>query len=262
VTGVQTCALPIYYPRFITPEVVAEGREKLAAHKEVLDAVEKRFGVEREIIVAIWGVETRFGRNDGSFNLFETLNTLFSSYPRRSAFYRDQLIHLLLLCRENGRDPRSVNGSYGGAFGQTQFIPSSFRSYAIDFDGDGARNVWESTPDVLASIANYLHRYGWSFGAPIYRELGKELKGEPLKAAYGKGRKGFVSREEVERLQERTLDPVPEGKNLTIVGLELDEASMRYVAGYPNFQAITAWNNSNRYAMVVTELAEHLGLRR
>ncbi|RJX31098.1 MAG: lytic transglycosylase [Desulfurivibrio sp.] len=248
----------LYYPLFITPEVVAEGREKLAANKELLDRIEKEIGVEREIVVAIWGVETRYGQHKGAFNLFQTLNTMFDAYPRRSNFYREQLVHFLLLCRENQVDPLTITGSYGGAFGQTQFIPSSFRDYALDFDQDGHRDVWNSTSDVLASIANYLHRFGWVFRAPIYQEIGPVLKNEILENAYKKGRKGFVPVAEVARVQGVTLPPAQDNKEVTIVGLELADGGTRYVAGYPNFQAITAWNNSNRYAMAVVELAEKL----
>ena len=251
----------LYYPLFITPEVVAEGREKLAANRELLDRVEKEIGVEREIVVAIWGVETRYGQHKGAFNLFQTLNTMFDAYPRRSNFYREQLVHFLLLCRENHVEPLTVTGSYGGAFGQTQFIPSSFRDYALDFDQDGSRDVWNSTPDVLASIANYLHRYGWVFNAPIYHEIGLKLKSEALENAFKTGRTGLLPVAEVAQTQGIDLPPAPDNKEVTIVGLELLDGGMRYVAGYPNFQAITAWNNSNRYAMAVTELAAKLAGR-
>lgn len=245
-----------YSPRFITPQMIEQGKRLLGEHREVLDRIEKELGVEKEIVVAIWGVESKFGAHKGAFSMFQTLNTMFDAYPRRSKFYREQLVEYLLLCRENGVDPLSVTGSYGGAFGQTQFIPSSFRLYAVDFDGDGRRDVWESVPDILASIANYLHRFGWTFKAPIYRELGKKLKGEKLEKAYAQGRKGFVSCAEVKKIQGLDLPPSPDNKDLTIVGLELRDGGLRYVTGYPNFQAITKWNNSNRYAMVIAELAE------
>ncbi|MDH4331503.1 MAG: lytic murein transglycosylase [Desulfobulbaceae bacterium] len=247
-----------YFPRFITPQIIEQGRRLLGEHREVLDRIEKELGVEREIVVAIWGVESKFGEHKGAFSMFQTLNTMFDAYPRRSKFYREQLIEYLLLCRENGVDPLAVTGSYGGAFGQTQFIPSSFRLYAVDFDGDGRRDVWESVPDVLASIANYLHRFGWTFKAPVYREIGKKLKGEKLEKAYAQGRKGFVSRAEVKKIQNVDLPLSPGNQDLTIVGLELRDDTLRYVAGYPNFQAITKWNNSNRYAMVIAELAEKM----
>lgn len=245
-----------YFPRFITPQMIEEGKKLLDEHREMLGRIEKEFGVEREIVVAIWGIESKFGDHKGAFNIFQTLNTMFDAYPRRSKFYGEQLVEFLLLCRENGVDPLTVTGSYGGAFGQTQFIPSSFRLYAVDFDGDGRRDVWESVPDVLASIANYLHSFGWTFEAPIYREIGEKLKGEKLEKAYARGRKGYVSRGELEKIQGVDLPQSPENKELTIVGLELQDGGMRYVAGYPNFQAITKWNNSNRYAMVVAQLAE------
>ncbi len=253
-----------YWPRFITPAVVAEGRKMLAQYKDILDRVEKEIGVEREVVVAIWGIETRFGKHKGGFDMLQTLNTMFDAYPRRSSFYRKQLVHFLLLCRENDVDPRSVLASYGGAFGQTQFIPSSFREYAVDFDKDGRRDVWNSEADVLASIANYLKRFHWVFAAPVYAEIGGELRGEELTKAYRKGRKGFVAVQNVNKAQSLTLPPPPKDKkgrekNVTIVGLELDDkGGMRYIAGYPNFQAITQWNHSNRYAMAVTELAERL----
>ncbi|MCD6388349.1 MAG: lytic murein transglycosylase [Desulfobulbaceae bacterium] len=247
-----------YFPLFITPGMIREGRAQLREHSDLLDRIEKEIGVEREILVAIWGIESKFGRHKGAFNLFQTLNTMYDAYPRRRTFYRQQLVHFLLLCRENNVDPLGVTGSYGGAFGQTQFIPSSFREYAVDFDGDAKRDVWHSIPDILASIANYLHRFGWVYDAPIYRAIGAELKSEELREAYSKGRRGFVDLQDVAATQKVSLPPSPGGKKVTIVGLELKNGGMRFVAGYPNFQAITAWNNSNRYAMAVTELAEKL----
>jgi len=257
-------ALPYYKysPLFITEAVIDEGRRQMQIHQALLERIEQEIAVEREIVVAIWGIESRFGQNRGAFNLFQTLNTMFDAYPRRRDFYRKQLIAYLLLCRDNQIDPHGITGSYGGAFGQTQFIPSSFQDYAVDFDQDGRRDVWNSIPDVLASIANYLHRYDWVFGAPIFRELGGTLKDERLAEAYRKGRNGLIPWQEVRRLQQVNLPMPPEGRDLTVVGLELDGGGMRYVAGYPNLQAITKWNNSNRYAMAVAELAALLNPQR
>jgi membrane-bound lytic murein transglycosylase B len=244
-----------YYPRFITAAAIGEGRQKLREHKVLLDRIEKELGVEREIVVAIWGIESRYGKHQGAFNMFRTLNTMFAAYPRRQAFYREQLISFLLLCRANQIDPRGITGSYGGAFGQTQFIPTSFQEYAVDFDNDQRRDVWTSIPDILASIANYLHRYRWTFQAPVYADIGAELRGVKLEEAYKKGRKGLLPWREVMAIQNVTIPPAPEDREVTIVGLELENGAMRYLAGYPNFQAITRWNNSNRYAMAVIELA-------
>lgn len=248
-----------YAPLFLTPKIIATGRQKLAEHREVLDRIEQEIGVDREIVVAIWGIETRYGANQGSFNVLRTLNTLFDAYPRRSSFFRKELVHFLLLCRETGVNPNTVNGSYAGAFGQTQFIPSSFRAYALSFDGDDKPDVWTSVPDILASIANYLKQYHWTLGAPIYWELGNELKDQELVAASIKGRKGRVPWRTVRQGQAPDIPPSPGNRDLSIVGLELppgSKATLRYIAGFPNFQAITEWNHSNRYAMAVTELAE------
>ncbi len=249
-----------YYPLFITRKTIATGKKKLKKYRELLDKIEQRFQVDREIVIAIWAIETRYGTNLGGFNVLQTLNTLFDAYPRRSEFFRTQLVHFLVLCRENKVDPKTVEGSYAGAFGQTQFIPSSFRSYAVSFDGNDHRDVWNSIPDVLASIANYLHAFHWTLHGPMYADIGHTLNDERLIAAKDKGRKGRVNRLLVMEIQHVELPPSPGDQLLSIVGLELNpkksKDTFRYIAGYPNFQAITEWNHSNRYAMAVTQLAE------
>ncbi len=197
----------------------------------------------------------------GKYNVFRTLNTLFDAYPRRSKFFRGQLIHFLLLCRENQLNPLEVKGSYAGAFGQTQFIPSSFQEYAVSFDGDSRRDVFGSIDDILASIANYLHRFKWTLDAPVYVEIGNQLHSDRLVQANITGRKALVNWRDVASTQGLTIPRPPLDQGLTIVGLEIhpmEGGGFRYIAGYPNFQAITAWNNSNRYAMAVSELAEAL----
>ncbi len=249
-----------YSPLFITAKNILAGKLKLKQHEKLLDRVEKEYGVDREIVVAIWGIETRYGIRQGSFNVLKTLNTLFDAYPRRSTFFRTQLVHFLALCKENNIDPHTVKGSYAGAFGQTQFIPSSFTAYAVSFDGNSQRDVWNSTPDVLASIANYIKQYHWTLHGPIYADIGHELKDERLIAAKKKGRKGRVAWQIVHDVQKADIPLSPAHRDLSIVGLELDpkksKHEFRYIAAYTNFQAITEWNHSNRYAMAVTELAE------
>ncbi len=248
-----------YRPLFITSTTIAKGKKKLKEHEALLSRIEAKFGVDREIVIAIWGIESRFGTHSGSFPVFETLNTLFDAYPRRSTFFRKQLVHFLLLCRENKIEPLAVKGSYAGAFGQPQFIPSSFREYAVSFDDDQLRDVFNSTEDILASIANYLRRFHWTLNGTIYKDIGSELKGQELISANLKGRKGKVEYQVVGNAQGIELPVPPDNRKLTIVGLELapsEGGGYRYIAGYPNFQAITEWNHSNRYAMAVTELAE------
>lgn len=248
-----------YAPLFLTKQQIETGREMLMQHREILDRIEQDIGVDREIIIAIWGIETRYGANQGSFYVFQTLNTLFDAYPRRSKFFRKELVHFLALCKENSIDPRSIKGSYAGAFGQTQFIPSSFRAYALSFDGDTKRDVWNSVPDVLASIAHYLKKHHWTLDSTIYWDLGNELKDSQLVSAHLKGWKGRVSWEKVRDTQAPGIPRPPGDRQLSIVGLELPSDSknpMRYIAGFPNFQAITHWNHSNRYAMAAVQLAE------
>ena len=248
-----------YAPLFLTRGKIATGKKKLVQYKELLDRIEQEIGVDREIVIAIWGIETRYGSRQGNYNVLQTLNTLFDAYPRRAQFFRKQLIAFLVLCRENKVDPKSVLGSYAGAFGQTQFIPTSFRAYAVSFDGDDKRDVWHSIPDILASIANYLKQFHWTLDGPVYAEIGHTLTNQQLIAAKLKGRKGRVPWSVVRTAQQVDIPPSPGNKPLSIIELELPPGSrygFRYVAGYPNFQAITEWNHSNRYAMAVAELAE------
>lgn len=250
-----------YWPLFITPSVISTGKRKLREHRFLLDRIEDKLGVDREFIIAIWAVESRFGQHSGRYKVFQTLNTLFDAYPRRSEFFRKQLLHFLLLCRENQIDPLSVKGSYAGAFGQTQFIPSSFREYAVSFDGDERRDVFNSVDDILASIANYLKHFKWVLDAPVYTDIGPELLSEELRSTYKQGRKGRVDWRLVSGTQGINIPRPPTGSQLSIVGLEMNPfqgGGFRYIAGYQNFQAITEWNHSNRYAMAVTQLAEAL----
>ncbi|MDZ7642712.1 MAG: lytic murein transglycosylase [Desulfurivibrio sp.] len=250
-----------YAARLLSWWNVGNGRRLLKRHAGLLAEIEAEFGVEREIIVAIWGVESNYGHNEGDFRAFEVLNTIFAAYPRRAAFYRRQLIDFLLLCRENDLDPRTVRSSPGGALGQAQFIPSSFRAYAVDYDDSGRRDLWHSIPDVLASIANYLRHFGWRPGRPRYAELGDELHDPRLKRASRDGRDGVLPKAEIEAAQGVKLPPVADDRPLRIVGLQQPDGTTRYLAAYPNFQAITYWNNSYRYAMAVIELAEKFAAR-
>ena len=245
-----------YRELFVTPAMIQAGRGKMREHKAILDRIERELGVDRQFVVAIWGIETRFGQNTGNFNVFQVLNTLFDAYPRRSDFFRQELIEFLLLCRETGLNPHTIKGSYAGAFGQTQFMPSSFRKYATSFHGGKPPDIFHSTADILASIANYLKHFGWRFRAPLYADLGGELHSLPLIKAYYEGRKGRVSWRQVVAGQGKNIPQPTDGGMLAIVGLEQPGGGLRYLAAYKNYQAITAWNNSNRYAMAVTELAE------
>ncbi|MFH0780707.1 MAG: lytic murein transglycosylase [Pseudomonadota bacterium] len=254
-------AKPYYQYRslFITPMIIAIGKQHLTIYQELFDRIEAKFQVDREVVVSIWAIESRFGTNQGSFNLFQTLNTLFAAYPRRSPFYREELINFLILCRDNGLDPLIIKGSYAGAFGQAQFMPSSFNKYAVDFDGDQHPDIINSLPDIFASIAHYLSMNGWIFKAPLYAELGAELQSEVLVQVYNEGRKGRVDWHQLSSLQKVTLPRPPKDEPLSIIGLEMtaqERGGMRFFAGYPNMQAINEYNHSSKYSMVVAEMVE------
>jgi membrane-bound lytic murein transglycosylase B len=248
-----------YRPLFITPTVIHDGKKYLKRYHELFDHIEDVYGVNREVIVAIWGIESRFGSHQGGFNLFSTLNTLFDAYPRRSEFFRKELINFLVLCRVNGLNPLEIKGSYAGAFGQAQFMPSSYNSYAVDFDGDNRKDLITSMPDIFASIANYLKTFGWILDAPVYAELGDTLHSSKLIAAHAQGRKAGVDWRYVAQSQGVNLPRPPKKGQLSIIGLEQSPekgGGLRYAAGYPNFQAITEYNHSHKYAMAVSEMSE------
>ena len=250
-----------YRANFITSAILAIGKQQLAVHQTLFDRIEAQYGVNREVIVAIWAMETRFGTNQGTFGLWQTLNTLFAAYPRRSLFYRGELIDFLLLCRRHGLDPQRIKGSYAGAFGQAQFMPSSYNKYAVDFDGDGRPDLVRSYPDIFASIANYLQVFGWIRDTPLFCELGRDLQSPDLVKVLQEGRTGRIDWRRVAALQQMALPPSPQDLPLSLVALELapqQGGGMRYVAGYPNFQVITEYNHSSKYAMAVAEMAKAL----
>ncbi len=254
-------AKPYYQYRslFITPMTIAIGKQHLHIHQTLFDRIEAEFRVDREVIVAIWAIESKFGASQGGFNMFQTLNTLFAAYPRRSLFYRKELINFLTLCRENEFNPMTIKGSYAGAFGQAQFMPSSFNQYAVDFDGDQHPDLINSIPDIFASIANYLSKFGWILKTPMYAEIGRELRSEVIIQTYNDGRNGRINWSQLTTLQHVDLPRPPQDGSFSIIGVELapqEGGGMRFLAGYPNIQAINEYNHSSKYTMAVAELAE------
>src|SRR2546425_2793963 len=149
-----------YYNNLVTPVLVSRGRTRAHEDRELLDRVQSTFGVQRPVVLAIWGIESRFGGNIGRTPVFRALATL-AWEPRRAGFFRRQLFDALTMVARGHIDVETMTGSWAGAMGQPQFMPSSYLAYAVDFDKDGRRDIWRSTPDVLASIANYLKANGW-----------------------------------------------------------------------------------------------------
>ena len=156
-----------YRKIFVTDKRERQGIEFFAEHKETLARAERETGVPAEIIVSVIGVETYYGRITGSYRVIDALSTLAFDYPRRSPFFTKELKNYLMLTRDQGLDPLEMKGSYAGAMGYGQFMPSSYREYAIDFDGDGLIDIWGNPVDAIGSVANYFKRHGWRTGEQV-----------------------------------------------------------------------------------------------
>ncbi|HEX6993797.1 MAG TPA: lytic murein transglycosylase B [Gammaproteobacteria bacterium] len=238
---------------FVTPDRIAAGVEFWSAHEDEIAAAAERFGVAPEIIVAIVGIETYFGTRMGNYRVLDALATLAFAYPPRASFFASELEAFLLLGREEGLGLFDQLGSYAGAMGAGQFIPSSFRAYAVDADGDGRRDLWTDWDDILASVANYFKVHGWRDGGPVADpvSLGDAWSGHTpanamdLEHTVGELRQlGYV-------LPPERNDDLP----ATILGLEGEGGSTEYWVGYHNFRVITRYNRSVKYALAAHELS-------
>jgi len=244
-----------YRPLFVHPKLAAKGRDYLKKNEAVFNASEKKYGVQKEIIAAILGMETRYGTYRGKDPVVSSLYTLATGYPRRAKFFRKELGELLLLCKEEGLNPNDFKGSYAGAFGTTQFIPSSYRAYAVDADGDGKRDVWHSPTDIINSVANYFSKHGWDGSRPVAHWIAKKDSNKKLVKHAKKGFKGWVKladiRDDLPTLDKRWQDD----DKVTLIEMTTKKGKTIALVHY-NFYVITRWNRSYNYAMAITELAE------
>ena len=236
----------------ITPVRIEGGVRFWQQNQAVLEKATREFGVPEEILVATIGIETVYGRNTGSVKVLDALTTLAFDYPPRAEFFRTELEQYLLLVRENGIDAANTRGSYAGAIGLPQFMPSSYRKHAVDFDGDGRRDLVASRADAIGSVANYYRSYNWKTGetAIVAAESGDADLG-PLLAA---GIKPHIS---VRELREKGVvipDGVDENALVTLFSVETERGGKLYL-GLNNFYVITRYNRSINYAMAVWELA-------
>ncbi len=220
-----------------------------------LARAEAEYGVPAEIIVAILGVETRYGGNVGGYRVIDALSTLAFRYPKRSKFFTSELEHFLLLTREEGKSSLLPVGSYAGAMGLAQFMPSSYRHYAVDFDGDSQRDIWQNPTDAIGSIANYLAEHGWVRGQSIVHKS-KILSGSPA-AMLEAGLKPSLSRAQLKAAGLSLMDlPCGEDK-VSLIELE-NTSGPDYWLARKNFYVITRYNHSPMYAMAVTQLADEI----
>lgn len=244
-----------YRPIFVNDLRIERGREFQNEQAAWLDRAEEAFGVDQALIAAIIGVETNYGRNLGSFRVFDALVTLGFDYPPRQTFFRSELEHFLQLVQEEALDVRETRGSYAGAMGRGQFISSSYRAYAVDFNEDGRRDLINSWADAIGSVANYFRQHGWQTDEPVVAPA--RVEGTGYEALLGGGYQARFSLEDLAAHGVHPAGPVAEDGYFSLIRLEGIDGP-EFHLGYPNFYVITRYNRSPLYAMAVHELTEAL----
>jgi membrane-bound lytic murein transglycosylase B len=249
----------VYRDIFINDRRIRGGVKFWRKHAATLAKAQRVYGVPPEIVVAIIGVETQYGGNMGSHRVLEALSTLAFDYPRRAAYFRKELENYLLLTRAEGIDPLTLRGSYAGAMGLGQFMPSSFLSYAVDFDGDGHRDLWNNPRDAIGSVANYFNKHGWRSGEPI--AVPASVRGARYSALVS--RKLSPPTHSVANLQAQGISPgEPVSRNQPAMLLEFEGRNgLEHWLGFANFYVITRYNHSQLYAMAVHQLSQTIGQR-
>ncbi len=244
-----------YRPIFITEKRIRGGVEFRKRHAGSLRRAEEIYGVPGEMITAILGVETYYGRHKGSYRVLDALTTLGFDYPKRGKFFRSELEQFLLLTREEEMDPLSIKGSYAGAMGYPQFISSSFRHYAVDFDGDRRRDIWNNVDDAIGSIANYFSRHGWQRGQSVV--FPAHVTGNAHAAYIKKGLKPHTPIGEFRKKGISINARLPATEKGALIELR-GPSETEYWVGLNNFYVITRYNHSPLYAMAVYQLSEEI----
>jgi membrane-bound lytic murein transglycosylase B len=247
-----------YRERFLTEERIALGVKFWEEHREGLEKIAAERGVAPEYIVAIIGVETKYGAIMGRYRVLDALATLAFDYPPRSEFFRKELEEFVLLTHEESLNPPDALGSYAGAMGGSQFMPSSYRRFAVDGNGDGKRNLWADWNDVFASTANYFREHGWETGAPVLSEV--ELDPEPTFTIDTRNLKLNETVESLNLQGVHTKTRLPADTPALIISAEQRDGPA-YRVGFKNFEVITRYNRSVKYAMTVNDLAQAIAQR-
>ncbi len=243
-----------YRKKFITPDNVQNGVVFWNQYEDALNRAWQVYGVPPEIIVGIIGVETRWGRVMGKTRILDALATLSFNYPRRAEYFSGELETFLLMARDEQDDPLNLKGSFAGAMGYGQFMPSSYKQYAVDFSGDGHINLWDPV-DAIGSVANYFKAHGWVKGDQVAVMANGQAPGLP---------NGFKTKYSISQLAAAGLTPQqPLGNHQQASLLRLDVGTgYQYWYGLPNFYAITRYNHSTHYAMAVWQLGQAVALAR
>ncbi|MER2519163.1 MAG: lytic murein transglycosylase [Bdellovibrionales bacterium] len=251
----KTITFEAYQARIVSADRVAKARLLYNEHAAMLRQAAERYGVPAPVILALWGIESAFGRNIGSYDVLDSLISL-AYEGRRASFFRKELIEALHILDEERRPASSLIGSWAGALGQCQFMPSTFRRYAVDGNGDGARDIWNDTTDVFASIANYLAAEGWR------RDLawGREVDTDSIPSNVKAGLDSSKSLPEWNELGVRNLDDseLP-ARNIAASLIQPDGPDGRSFLVYDNYRAIMRWNRSTYFATAVGLLADRIG---
>ncbi len=247
-----------YRARFLTDERINGGVAVWQQNAAALTAIERDSGVPAQYLIAITGVETYYGRQTGGYRVLDALTTLAFDYPRRAEFFQGELAQFLLLAREERLNPRTPKGSYAGAMGIPQFMPSSFRRYAVDGDNDTHRDLWKYGPDVFASIAHYFKENGWHPGEPVLADSKNDAPpDDPAKATAS-------LKDTVDSLRRRGYQfdtTQPDKAPAMLVPAVLEDGTTSWRVGFQNFYAITRYNRSFLYAMAVNDLADAVAAR-
>lgn len=243
-----------YRKKFITPDNVQNGVVFWNQYEDALNRAWQVYGVPPEIIVGIIGVETRWGRVMGKTRILDALATLSFNYPRRAEYFSGELETFLLMARDEQDDPLNLKGSFAGAMGYGQFMPSSYKQYAVDFSGDGHINLWDPV-DAIGSVANYFKAHGWVKGDQVAIMANGQAPGLP---------NGFKTKYSISQLAAAGLTPQqPLGNHQQASLLRLDVGTgYQYWYGLPNFYTITRYNHSTHYAMAVWQLGQAVALAR
>jgi membrane-bound lytic murein transglycosylase B len=244
-----------YRPIFVTNKRIEGGEKFLEENSTILSNAYKKYGVPAEIVVAIIGVETRYGGNTGSYPVIDSLSTLAFAYPPRSKFFKSELEHFLLMTRDEKINPLEQTGSYAGAMGMPQFMPSSFREYAVDFNNDGKRNLWSNNHDVIGSVSNYFVRHGWKKNQPIATKV--KVYGNRYSELLSKSLKPKWTQKELLLHGVALPEDLPKDLKGSFLSFETKDGPEYWVA-WNNFYVITRYNHSKLYAMSVFQLSEYI----
>ena len=233
---------------------ISAGQEFIGRFKQELKRAEKIYGVPAEIIASIIGIETRYGRIKGNMKVIDSLSTLAFDYPRRSKFFKIQLEEFLLLSREENFDPETIKGSIAGAMGYGQFMPDSYRDYAVDFDNDGIRDILNNPVDAIGSVANFLNKKGkWKPNTPVAIKAFAVKEMQSIKSSF----KPNMTSIDLEKFGLGANEAIPNNLKFVPISLELEEG-YEYWLGFDNYQSISRYNRSKLYVMAVFEFSNAL----